>query len=134
MIEINKLLKAPISENWVKKVALVALNEFKRKEKLKEISIALVKDKEVKKLNKIYRGIDRITDVLSFEDVNEIIICYPQAKRQAGEKRHSIKKEIKILLIHGLLHLAGYDHQTEKDALLMEEQEKKLLDKIINKK
>ncbi|TSC96374.1 MAG: putative rRNA maturation factor, partial [Parcubacteria group bacterium Athens1014_10] len=65
--------------------------------------------------------------VLSFEDVKEIIICYPQAKRQAKEKKHSIKKEIEILLIHGLLHLLGYDHQKEKDALKMERLEKRLL-------
>ncbi|TSC94733.1 MAG: hypothetical protein Athens101410_734, partial [Parcubacteria group bacterium Athens1014_10] len=93
MIEINNLVKASISKGWIKKIIKECLKEMAEKES-KEISIAFVGDKAIKNLNKIYRKKNRITDVLSFEDVKEIIICYPQAKRQAKEKKHSIKKEI----------------------------------------
>lgn len=127
IIEVNNLAKAPLGSNWIKKSILKFLNKLKRLQKLKEISVALVGDKEIKRLNKDYRKINRVTDVLSFEDINEIVICYPQAKRQAKEKKHSVKKEIEILLIHGLLHLAGYDHIKDKDAEVMEKLEKLLI-------
>jgi len=127
IIEVNNLVKAPLSSNRIKKSILKFSNKLKQLRKLKEISVALVGDKEIKKLNKNYRKINRVTDVLSFEDINEIVICYPQAKRQAKEKKHSVKKEIEILLIHGLLHLAGYDHIKDKDAEVMEKLEKLLI-------
>ena len=130
MIEINNLAKASISEKWIKKIIHKALDKLGNK-KLKDISVALVGDKEIKKLNKTYRGIDKITDILSFEEVNEIIVCYPQAKKQAREQKHSIKKEMEILLVHGLLHLAGYDHQTKKDSLVMRKLENKLTRSVI---
>ncbi len=126
MVEINKLIKAPIDEKWIKKIVQKNLDKMKVKDD-KEISIALVGDKAIRKLNKIYRGIDKVTDVLSFSDVNEIIICYPQARRQAKKQKHSEKKEIEILLVHGLLHLLGYDHQKNNDFLEMKRLEKKLL-------
>jgi len=130
MIEVNNLVKTPISKNWIKRVIQKSLHILKQTKKLEDISIALLGDKTIKKLNKIYRGINKITDVLSFEEVNEIIICYSQAKRQAKEQKHSLKKELEILLIHGLLHLLGYDHEKNKDALKMRKLEKKLLNKV----
>jgi len=91
-------------------------------------SIIFVDDEEIQKINREYRNIDRITDVISFafEDNNkmmynkfrllgDIYICIPQMKRQAIEYGHSEKRELAFLTIHGLLHLLGYDHMTKED-------------------
>jgi len=85
-----------------------------------ELSIVLVSDPQIKRLNKLYRNKDKPTDVLSFpigEKVNgwlilgDIVISVDTAKRQAQELGHSLEEEIKRLLVHGLVHLLGYDHE-----------------------
>ncbi|MDT7911136.1 MAG: rRNA maturation RNase YbeY [Thermocrinis sp.] len=85
-----------------------------------ELSIALVSDAQIKRLNKLYRNKDKPTDVLSFpigekvEDwliLGDIVISVDTAKRQAQELGHSLEEEIKRLLVHGLVHLLGYDHE-----------------------
>lgn len=90
-----------------------------------ELSIAFVGDKIIRDLNKVYRGIDKTTDILTFsgEDkfLGEVIIDYAQIKRQAKKFNNSIKKELIFILVHGLLHLLGYDDKTEKGRLEMEE-------------
>lgn len=108
-IEINKLVADKIDFEFLKRIAdkaakLVKLN-------IPELSIVLVGDAKIKSLNTKYRKKNRITDVLAF-DYGEIIICLPQAKRQAKELKHSLKKELAILLVHGILHLAGYNDET----------------------
>lgn len=105
-----------------------------KKEKLKNIivSIIFVDNKEIKKLNKKYRKIDSPTDVLSFafEDtkeiknskirmLGEIYISIDKTKEQATLYEHSYLRELSFLMIHGFLHLLGYDHNNE-------EQEKKM--------
>lgn len=98
----------------------------------KELSIAFVKDEEIKKMNKIYRGMNKPTDVLSFGTLKdadgyaEIIISFPKAEKQAKATGWKVGDEIKKLLIHALLHLIGYDHVTEKQAREMEGLEEKL--------
>jgi probable rRNA maturation factor len=85
-----------------------------------ELSIALVSDAHIKRLNKLYRNKDKPTDVLSFpigekvEDwliLGDIVISVDTAKRQAQELGHSLEEELKRLLVHGLVHLLGYDHE-----------------------
>ena len=85
-----------------------------------ELSIALVSDAQIKRLNKLYRNKDKPTDVLSFpigekvEDwliLGDIVISVDTAKRQAKELGHSLEEELKRLLVHGLVHLLGYDHE-----------------------
>lgn len=95
-------------------------------------SVIFVSDEEIHKINKEYRNVDRITDVISFafEDNNEMVynnfrllgdiyICIPQMQRQAVEYGHSEKRELSFLAVHGLLHLLGYDHMTEEDESVM---------------
>lgn len=95
-------------------------------------SIIFVTDEEIHQMNKEYRHVDRITDVISFafEDnekimyngirmLGDIYICIPQMKRQAVEYRHSEKRELSFLTVHGLLHLLGYDHMTEDEEKVM---------------
>ena len=91
-------------------------------------SIIFVDEKEIQKINKEYRCIDRVTDVISFafEDnenisyndiriLGDIYICIPKMKDQAKEYGHSEKRELAFLTVHGLLHLLGYDHQSEEE-------------------
>lgn len=91
-------------------------------------SIIFVDESEIQKINKEYRGIDKITDVISFalEDneslvksdirvLGDIYICIPRALEQAENYGHSIKRELSFLTVHGLLHLLGYDHMVKED-------------------
>ncbi len=81
-------------------------------------SVALVSDRRIAALNRRYRGQPRPTDVLSFAaDSNgylgDVVISAQTAQRQARRYRHSLEEEIKLLMLHGLLHLMGYDHKTD---------------------
>lgn len=95
-------------------------------------SIIFVEDEEIHTMNRDYRGVDRITDVISFafEDNNDLVyneirmlgdiyICIPQMKRQAINYNHSEKRELSFLAVHGLLHLLGYDHMDEESEKVM---------------
>ncbi len=107
--------------------------------KNKEISVLLVDDEQIRELNRQYRHKDCPTDVLAFpqqtEDspiyqqqlLGDIVISIPTAQRQARNLGHPLEKELKILLIHGLLHLLGYDHIQDNDAALMQQKEAELL-------
>lgn len=117
MIEINNQTAATSLNFFLKKVANYCLEKLAIK---KNVSIVLVADKKIQELNKIYRKKNKITDVLSFGDWNdknflgEVIICLPQAKRQAKKYKTNLKQELTRLLIHGILHLAGFDHEKSK--------------------
>jgi probable rRNA maturation factor len=101
----------------------------------KDIELILTTDDEIKELNKTYRNKDKATDVLSFplEDMpgmplGSIVISIDTAKRVANELGHSIEEEIKLLFIHGLLHLLGYDHEIDNGE--MREKEKEVIEKF----
>lgn len=117
-IEINNQANYKIDLKLLKKV----IEAFARAYKIgknKEISLALVGDAEIKKLNFTYRGLNEATDVLSFSGdgdyLGEIIIDYNQIKRQAGKFKNSAEEELIFILAHGLLHLIGYDDKTDKE-------------------
>lgn len=116
-----------IHKKFLEKVAEKALKILKFK--LPELSIALVDDAKIKELNRKYRKMDRVTDVLAF-DYGEIIICLDQAKRQAKKLKNALKKELSILLVHGILHLAGYNDETKKDFNKILEKQKEVWQKI----
>jgi len=107
-----------------------------------ELSIAVTDDETVRTLNRQYAGEDAVTDVLSFSQregeelvappesvppLGEVVIAYPQALRQAqGERTWSAEREIEWLLVHGVLHLLGYDHAEPEEARRMREREEAL--------
>lgn len=106
------------------------------------LSLAFVSPAQIKKLNFLYRKKNKSTDVLSFatkfdskkvknistpEDLlGEIFICYEVAKQQAKEQKKTIQEVISRLLIHGLVHLVGYDHIADKDWIKMQKMEDQL--------
>lgn len=91
-----------------------------------EVSILLVDDREIQRYNARYRGVDQPTDVLSFsmlegeslpsqeipQLLGDILISMPRAVSQAAEFGHSLERELGFLVVHGFLHLLGYDHDT----------------------
>lgn len=96
------------------------------------LAARLTSDAEVQRLNRRFRGLDKPTDVLSFPGettadgyhVGDIVISVPTARRQAAEAGHSLVRELRVLLLHGLLHCLGYDHET--DSGTMERKERRL--------
>lgn len=92
------------------------------------IDLYLTESKEIKALNKRYRKKNTATDVLSFPSgqdglLGSIVIDVQTAKRQAKKYKHSVRRELQELFIHGLLHLHGFDHEKKKDASIMKKHE-----------
>lgn len=112
-----------------------------------QIDVAIVTDEEIKNLNRDYRHKDYVTDVLSFayeessvafpvsgeaKPLGEIMISFDQVKRQAVEFKTGVEKEFYLLLIHGILHLLGYDHMEYEEAATMEMLEDQILRTLFN--
>lgn len=100
-----------------------------------EIELKFVSEKEITRLNSVYRGKTGPTDVLSFvyEEkplLGQIFICYTFTKAQAKKVGKTIEDEVALLLVHGILHIAGYDHVKIHDEAKMQETEKKILEKV----
>jgi len=145
---VNKKAKLACRPSWLK---LIARN-FSRVAKIKgnaEVSLAIVGDAEMRRLNRVYRNKDKTTDVLSFAEsgekfvsgdrqksLGEIVISASQLKRQAKEFAVSEDGELARLLVHGLAHLIGLDHErvSEKEAKKMESFEAKVLAGIFPQK
>jgi probable rRNA maturation factor len=85
------------------------------------VSVLLTTDGAMRRLNRTFRGKNKATDVLSFpageasrgEVAGDLAISIPTARKQAAEQGHSLSAEVKVLMLHGMLHLAGYDHETD---------------------
>jgi probable rRNA maturation factor len=116
-----------------------------------EVGIYITGQDKIRELNRVYRNKDCSTDVLSFSffvkeaaadatthpdfpaasdggiNLGEIVISFPQAEIQAVEYGHPLKKELARLLIHGIMHLLGFDHEVESDAVIMEDRELQIL-------
>ena len=172
ILEIHNFTQNEIDEGFLVKIAEKVLEFMATGENLPglseektEISLAIVGEGRMRKLNKIYRGKNKVTDVLSFGDktvlpylakafprlkkgkdtifvnppdgvkrLGEIIICYPYAKKQAKRLGNSLEKELTILLIHGILHLLGYEHEKSAEkAREMEKIETEILKSMSNK-
>ena len=98
-----------------------------------EVSIAFVSAKQMQDANKRYRGKNRVTDVLSFglsEHEGELLLCYPQAKLQAKQMHHSVRAELTFLIVHGMLHLFGHDHEKPSEAKKMFDLQTTILKKL----
>ncbi len=139
MIEIayHKEVACPISKADVSLITAIAAKHEKKIKGLVEVTI--VSDATIKKLNHQYRGKNKVTDVLSFgwEEggkmpstiLGEIYICYDQIKRQAKTFECPVKEEFTRMLVHGLLHIVGYDHVTKAQAGKMFPLQEKIVSK-----
>lgn len=123
MIEINNLTKNRVDEKFLKGLAKRVLEgpSFAKASAGKEkkefnLSIALVGQGRIKELNKRYRKKNKATNVLSFQYDNsgEVVICLREVKKNAKQFKSTYKKELTRVLIHGILHILGYNHQRMK--------------------
>ena len=138
MLDINNKTRSRINLVLIRKVAIKFLIKYRLHQQ--EVSIVFVGDILMRRLNKKFRNKDRVTDVLSFRDsdssikqtgyLGEIIIDYQQIKRQAKQRKHSIQTELVYILVHGLLHLVGYDDKTERQAKKMHSLGAKFINQI----
>ncbi len=107
-----------------------------------DLTILIDTPEHIQELNRSFRNVDRVTDVLTFPAwegeislcadgyLGDIMICYERAKEQALEYGHSLERELSFLAVHGVLHLLGYDHMTEADERVMRERQTAILDSI----
>lgn len=95
------------------------------------VSVAIVGDAQMRRLNRVYHGVDRTTDVLTFplaeEGVVEIIVCYHQAARQAKAAGWPVRSELQLLVAHGLLHAVGFDDKKPADEKRMRAAEARVM-------
>ena len=116
------------------------------------IGLIITDDAGIREMNREYRGIDAPTDVLSFPlqdydgpekprvlfpqppdeplSLGDIVISYPRAVEQAREYGHSLERELAFLLVHGVMHLLGYDHEDPAQAGLMRQEEERVLQRL----
>lgn len=135
---INRQRKVKINPENFQEFADRAVDAIKHA-RGKTCTVAFVSDRKMTELNRMFRGKSSTTDVLSFpnepdefekseNNLGDIVISLEQAARQAEENNLSLDTEIKQLILHGLLHLCGYDHETDKGE--MNRLELKLRDKL----
>ncbi len=111
---------------------------FKKQKNKKIFSIIFVDDEKIQEINRDYRKLDRVTDVISFalcddpeneltDELGDVFIDLSQAFRQASEYGHSIDREVAFLAVHGYLHLCGYDHMTKEEEEIMFQKQEEIL-------
>jgi len=148
-IHVEEELRGVVDGGWVKKIVRQVL-KAEGVAPPYEVSIVFTDSEAMRQLNRDYRGVDEPTDVLAFcmlpqkevDDsfalppdgvtrLGEVIISYPQAAEQAKEQGHSPERELALLIIHGILHLLGYDHEEPEEEAKMRTREKELLEKCL---
>jgi probable rRNA maturation factor len=148
-IKIDPALRMALKPYALKKIVRKIL-ETVNIDGIVELSIVFTDNENIQNLNRQYRNIDSPTDVLAFQmyrseqggttafitppdsinHLGEVIISYPQAAIQAKEYRHSTRHEIKLLMIHGILHLLGYNHEIPDEEAAMRMKEEEILQKL----
>ncbi len=134
----------PETNKTMHKAGMYCLQEEELNHTRFTASVSFVDKDEIQRLNREYRGIDRVTDVLSFPqfDVNnylesfeevmlgDVVICEEKAREQAEEYGHSYERELIYLFVHSMFHLLGYDHENEDDKAVMREKEETVMKKL----
>ena len=150
-ISIGEEFRGLVDRGWVKKIVRQVL-KAEGVASPYEVSLVVTDSETVQRLNRDYRGIDEPTDVLAFymlpqkgTDISfavppdgvtrlgEVLISYPQALAQAKEQGHSLERELALLVIHGILHLLGYDHEKPEEEHKMRERERGLLERCFTR-
>ena len=114
---VPRLTRRDIAE-FARRVLLTIENLDRLDRVVDEVSIAFVDDEAMKDLNRRYRRKNRTTDVLTFAGdeplLGDIVISLDQARRQAADEKHSLPTEVRYLILHGILHAIGYDHERDQ--------------------
>ena len=142
------------AEDWLMTIAQAALDVALEGAEAAQMSLLITNDETVQSLNAQFRGLDEVTDVLSFSadhaghwegeaeppddtdgfefvmppgepaPLGEVIVSYPQAQRQAEERGAPLEHELALLVVHGVLHLTGHDHLDSEETALMQSKER----------
>jgi len=148
-IHVEEEFRGVVNQGWVRRIAQTVL-KAEGVAPPYEMSLVFTDSETVKQLNRDYRGVDEPTDVLAFcmlsqkeadssfalppdgvTRLGEVIVSYPQAAEQAREQGHSTERELALLVIHGILHLLGYDHEEPEEESKMRERERDLLKRCL---
>jgi len=140
-IQVAPRFRAKVDEESLRRVAVEVLEQEGVAEGV-ELSLVITDDETVRELNRQFRGVDAPTDVLAFSTeskeqfvtapeclpyLGDVVISYQRALAQAEELGHGVGEELKLLVVHGILHLLGYDHEEEAAARKMREREEHIL-------
>jgi probable rRNA maturation factor len=149
-ISVEQKLKISLEESRLQRIAVRTL-EAEGILLPAEMGLVITDSKTIQKLNRTYRGEDKPTDVLAFhmipgmsqeselrfvgppdgiQHLGEVVISYPQAVRQAQEQGHGVAQELALLIIHGILHLLGYDHELPEEDQQMKARENEILERL----
>ncbi|MBT2157173.1 rRNA maturation RNase YbeY [Clostridioides difficile] len=129
--------KLEVSEELIEKIKDIIIEclDYEGYDDNYEVSLSFVDNKEIHELNREYRGVDRVTDVLSFpllsddfedveleeESLGDIVVSLERALEQSIEYNHSFEREVCFLICHSMFHLLGYDHDTDENTKEMRE-------------
>jgi len=138
-IQIKNFQRKWVDVKFLKRIGLRVLGD-NLIYKDKEISIAIIDAKKMAGLNEKFRGVNEPTDVLAFplggefisteNLLGEVVISIDKAKEQARERGHSLRNELALLTIHGILHLLGYTDEEEDKKKIMQDKERKILQSL----
>jgi probable rRNA maturation factor len=132
-VQIDEQFRAQVQSEPLHRAALATLIH-QRVEELCEVAVVVTDDEALRELNRRYRGVDAPTDVLAFPDetqrpfvgapgfpryLGDVIISFPRAEAQAAEAGHDVRAELQLLVVHGVLHLLGYDDVTDEQRARM---------------
>lgn len=148
---IDEGFQGRLEEDWLRSVALTAL-AAEQVEPSAEAGLVITGQERIRELNALHLGDDRPTDVLAFPmlptttddpetpafvappdgavHLGEVIVSYPQAAIQAEERQHPVEEELALLIVHGVLHLLGYDHDTPERERQMRAREAEILGRL----
>jgi probable rRNA maturation factor len=133
--------KITVEPNFIREIVCEVLR-LEGRRNAPDVSVALVDDAYIRVLNREYRGVDQATDVLAFPmeperdesaepALGDIVISVERAREQARQFRHPLRRELALLAIHGVLHLLGYEDETEAGASAMWSRQKSLLEQLL---
>lgn len=144
-IRMKRIKGCSVKRAWIRQTILAVLDAENVSAPL-EIDCLVTNDAGIRALNSRYRGIDQPTDVLSFAldepgtdgaafpvtpggtaGMGILVVSYPTAVEQAQRNRVAVEDELRLLLVHGMLHILGYDHEKQKEGLAMRKKEREIL-------
>ena len=150
VIRVDRDFQERIDKRWLRRLVKESLRAHSLEAQV-ELSLLITDDATVRELNKTYRGKNKTTDVLSFAleadrrgnaaagfvmppgeivHLGEVIVSYPKAAEQAVERKHPVEDELALLVVHGVLHLLGYDHDKPVREREMRSMERKVLSAV----